>query len=41
MDFGPSLDDDTTHVIHNKQIKSNMLGEYILSNLMDKAICKL
>ena len=40
-DFNPNLTDDEKCVIHNKKIKSNMLGEFILSSLTDSAICKL
>ena len=40
-DFAPNLTDDEKCAIHNKRIKSNMLREYILSNLTDSVICKL
>ena len=40
-DFDPNLSKDDKCRIHNKRIKSNMLGEFILSSLTDSAIRKL
>ena len=40
-DFDPNLSEDDKCRIHNKRIKSNMLGEFILSSLTDSAIQKL
>ena len=40
-DFAANLTDDEKCVIHNKRIKSNILGEFILSSLTNSAIRKL